>query len=218
MKTLLAAAGALSVLLALPVHAGDAAQTAQTVCAACHGPDGNSFNGDWPKLAGQHPSYVAAQLASFRCHAQQGKDCGLANRRYSDPDRIPANGALMIGQAAALSDADIAALADYYAGQTVKPGVASAALATKGEKLYRGGNAQSAVPACIACHGPNGRGNAAARFPAVGGQHAAYLETQLKAYRDGSRRGDQNQMMRNLASNLTDDEIRAVASYLQGLR
>lgn len=210
MKTLLALVSALSATLALPALAADAAQTATTVCAACHGPDGNSFNGDWPKLAGQHASYTAAQLAAFRCAATgQPKGCVA---------RSSGNSALMVGQAANLSDADIAALAEHYAKQTVKPGVASAALAAKGEKLYRGGNPTSSVPACIGCHGPDGRGNAAAKFPAIGGQHAQYVETQLKAYRDGSRRGDLNQMMRNLAANLTDDEIKAVASYVQGLR
>lgn len=210
MKTLLAIVSALSATLAAPALAADAAQTAATVCAACHGPDGNSFNGDWPKLAGQHASYTAAQLAAFRC-AGTGEPKGCVARTSG-------NSALMAGQANNLSDADIAALAAYYAKQKIKPGVASAALAAKGEKLYRGGNAASAVPACIACHGPDGRGNDAARFPAIGGQHAQYVETQLKAYRDGTRRGDQNQMMRNLAANLTDDEIKAVASYVQGLR
>lgn len=210
MKTLSALVCALAATLALPAVAANAAQTATTVCAACHGPDGNSFNGDWPKLAGQHPSYAIAQLTAFRCAATgQPKNC---------VGRSSGNSALMIGQAAALTDADIAELAAWYAKQTVKPGVASAALAAKGEKLYRGGNPTSAVPACIACHGPEGRGNDAAKFPAIGGQHAQYLETQLKAYRDGSRKGDLNQMMRNLAANLTDDEIRAVASYVQGLR
>jgi cytochrome c553 len=210
MKTLLVLVSALSTTLALPALAADAQTTATTVCAACHGPDGNSFNGDWPKLAGQHPQYTIAQLTAFRCAATGKPDKCVG--------RSSGNSALMVGQAANLTDAEIAALADYYAAQTIKPGVASAALATKGEKLYRGGNPTSAVPACIACHGPDGRGNAAAKFPAIGGQHAQYLETQLKAYRDGSRRGDLNQMMRNLAANLTDDEIKAVASYVQGLR
>lgn len=214
MKTLLALASALAATLASPALAATpaeaAAQSATTVCAACHGPDGNSFNGDWPKLAGQHAAYTAAQLAAFRC-AATGLPKGCVPRSSG-------NSALMIGQAANLSDAEIAALGEHYAAQAIKPGVASAALAAQGEKLYRGGNPTSAVPACIACHGPDGRGNAAAKFPAIGGQHAAYLETQLKAYRDGSRRGDLNQMMRNLAANLTDDEIRAVASYVQGLR
>lgn len=213
MKTLLAVAGALSALLTVSAHAAapstSAQQTATTVCAACHGPDGNSFNGDWPKLAGQHPQYITAQLVAFRC-ATTGtpKNCVA---------RTSANSALMIGQAATLTDADIAGLAEYYSKQTLKPGVASATLAAKGEKLYRGGNKQSALPACIACHGPDGRGNAAAKFPAIGGQHAAYLENQLKAYRDGSRHGDQNQMMRNVAAKLSDDELHAVAAYLQGL-
>lgn len=210
MKTLLVLVSALSATLALPALAADAQTTATTVCAACHGPDGNSFNGDWPKLAGQHPQYTIAQLAAFRCAATGKPDKCVG--------RSSGNSALMIGQAANLTDADIAALADYYAAQTLKPGVASAALAAKGEKLYRGGNPTSAVPACAGCHGPNGRGNAAAKFPAIGGQHAQYVETQLRAFRDGTRRGDMNQMMRNLAANMTDDEIKAVASYVQGLR
>lgn len=210
MKTLLVLVSVLSSTLALPALAADAQTTATTVCAACHGPDGNSFNADWPKLAGQHPQYTIAQLAAFRCAATgQPKNC---------IPRSSGNSALMIGQAANLTDADIAALAEYYAGQTLKPGVASAALAAKGEKLYRGGNPVSSVPACAGCHGPNGRGNDAAKFPAIGGQHAQYVETQLRAFRDGNRRGDLNQMMRNLTANMTDDEIKAVASYVQGLR
>lgn len=214
MKTLLAFVSALAATLALPALAAtpaeNAAQTATTVCAACHGPDGNSFNGDWPKLAGQHASYTAAQLTAFRCAATGKPDKCVA--------RTSGNSALMVGQAANLSDADIQALAEHFAKQTIKPGVASAALVAKGERLFRGGNPTSSVPACIACHGPDGRGNAAAKFPAIGGQHAQYVETQLRAYRDGSRRGDLNQMMRNIAANLTDDEIKAVASYVQGLR
>jgi len=210
MKTLLAFAGALCATFTLPAYAADAAQTAGTVCAACHGPDGNSFNGDWPKLAGQHPEYTAAQLAAFRCAA--------TGKPEKCVPRDSGNSALMIAQAANLSDEDIKGLAEHYAKQKINPGVASAALAGKGERLYRGGNAANKVPACIACHGPDGRGNAAAKFPAIGGQHAQYIETQLKAYRDGSRRGDINQMMRNIAAGLSDDEIKAVASYVQGLR
>lgn len=212
MKTLLALAGALTLTLATaaaPAADADAANKAQTVCAACHGGDGNSFNGDWPKLAGQHASYSAAQLSAFRCAATgQPKGCVARNA---------ANSALMIGQAAALTDAEIAALAEHYAKQQIKPGVADAKLVAAGQKLYQGGNKQNATAACIACHGPDGRGNAAAKFPAIGGQHAAYVATQLRAYRDGSRRGDPNQMMRNIAASLSDDEIQAVASYVQGL-
>jgi len=210
MKTLIALASALTLTLgAQAAPADDAANTARTVCAACHGPDGNSFNGEWPKLAGQHASYNAAQLSAFRCAATgQPKGCVPRNS---------ANSALMIGQAAGLSDADITALANFYAGQTIQPGVASATLVAAGQKLYQGGSKQNATPACTACHGPNGRGNAAAKFPAIGGQHAAYTAAQLKAYREGSRKGDKDQIMRNIAATLSDDEIAAVASYLQGL-
>jgi cytochrome c553 len=211
MKTIFALASALALSTStFAADVPDGAALAQTVCAACHGPDGNSFNGEWPKLAGQHPAYLAAQLVAYRC-AATGAPKGCV-------PRSSANSALMIGQAAGLSDAQIASLAEHYSKQAIEPGVAPAALAAAGQKLYRGGNAQSGIAACIACHGPAGRGNAAAKYPAVGGQHAAYLEAQLKAYRDGSRRGDPNQMMRNVAANLTDDEIRAVAAYLQGLR
>ena len=218
MKTLLAIASTLALTVATHASpADDAKAKATTVCAACHGPDGNSFNGAWPKLAGQHASYITAQLQFLRCQATKGVDCPLKMRRYEDLSRVPPNGSLMMAQAGALSDADIAGLAEYFSKQTLKPGVADAALVAKGQALYRGGNKESGTAACTACHGPDGRGNAAARFPAIGGQHAPYLEEQLKAFRDGSRRGDANQIMRNVASNLTDDEIRAVASYLQGL-
>jgi cytochrome c553 len=210
MKTFIALASALTLsLAAAAAPADDAANKAQTVCAACHGGDGNSFNGEWPKLAGQHASYSAAQLTAFRCAATgQPKGCVARNS---------ANSALMIGQAAALTDAEIAALAEHFAKQTLKPGVADAKLVAVGQKLYQGGSKKNATAACTACHGPDGRGNAAAKFPAIGGQHAAYVAAQLKAYRDGSRRGDKDQMMRNIAGTLSDDEIAAVASYIQGL-
>jgi cytochrome c553 len=218
MKTLLALSSAL--ILGLAAHAdpaADAQSKAQTVCAACHGPDGNSFNGEWPKLAGQHASYIALQLSYFRCHATKGADCALINRRYADPNNIPPNGHLMIAQAASLTDVEIAALAEHYAKQVRKPGVADAKLAEAGRKLYQGGSKVNATAACTACHGPDGRGNAAAKYPSIGGQHAVYVANQLKAFRDGSRRGDPNQMMRNIAATLSDDEIAAVAQYVQGL-
>jgi cytochrome c553 len=223
MKTLLALASALALSLsaaaaAAPAPAQTAEQKAQTTCAACHAADGNSFNGEWPKLAGQHASYITMQLNFFRCHATKGADCALTSRRYDNPNAIPANGHLMIAQSAGLSDEDIAGLADYYSKQTLKPGVADAKLVEAGRKLYLGGNKLNATTACTACHGPDGRGNAAAKFPAIGGQHATYVAAQLRAFRDGSRRGDQNQMMRNISASLTDDEIAAVAQYVQGLR
>lgn len=177
-----------------------AGKTKSTTCAACHGPDGNSVTSAWPKLAGQHASYLVRQLHAFQ-----------------DGDRKEVT---MTTFAAQLSDQDILDLAAYYASQKMTPGTADPDLARMGESIYRGGVADRGVAACIACHGPTGQGNPLAAYPVISGQHADYLLTQLKAYADGSRRSDgaMNQMMRNIATLLREDEMRAVASYIQGLR
>lgn len=174
-----------------------AGQAKSAVCAACHGPDGNSFNPEWPRLAGQHAEYLVRQLEAFRSGARVNP--------------------LMTPVVANLSDQDIADLAAFYAAQTPGVGQADPQLVAKGERLYRGGNRDTALAACIACHGPAGRGNGPAGFPAIAGQHAAYVIAQLNAYKHGQRKTDPNQMMRNVAAQMSDDEIRAVASYLQGL-
>jgi cytochrome c553 len=168
------------------------------VCAACHGADGNSLNPEWPSLASQHETYITSALQAFKKGTRQN--------------------VLMSGQATALSDQDIADLAAFFAAQPRQPKVADPALVRTGERLYRGGNKDTAISACIACHGPDGRGNAPAGYPAVAGQHASYTAAQLRAYRSGERSSDPNQMMRNVAARLTDTEIAAVASYIQGLR
>jgi cytochrome c553 len=168
------------------------------VCAACHGADGNSSNPAWPKLAGQHPTYLAAQLHAFKSGAR--------------------NNPLMMGQAAGLSDQDIDNLSAYYAQQTQKPGVADPALVEAGQALYRGGRAEDAIPACSACHGPQGLGNAAASYPKISGQHASYTAIQLKAYRSGERAGtDAAKMMSNVAAKMSDADIEALASFVSGL-
>ncbi len=170
---------------------------ASTVCAACHMPDGNSVNPVWPSLAGQHATYILEQLQAFKSGARQ------------DP--------LMSAQAQALSEEAMHDVAVWYANQTLRPGTADPALVEKGARLYKGGIVEENVPACIACHGPAGQGNAAAKYPAVGGQHAEYIVLQLKGYAAGTRKTDPNQIMRNIASRLDEDQMRAVASYLQGL-
>jgi cytochrome c553 len=195
----------ITLLPAAPVNAGGSADSGKAraaACAACHGADGNSLNPEWPSLAGQHEAYLVNALRSFR-------NC--------KPDECPRQNVLMSGQASALTDEDMANLAAYYATQPRKPMAADPKLLTAGERLYRGGNKDAAVGACIACHGPDGRGNAPAAYPVVAGQHAAYTSAQLKAYRAGQRTSDPNQMMRNVAARLTDAEIEAVASYIQGL-
>ena len=179
--------------------AGDAAagKTKAAACAACHGPDGNSANPEWPNLAGQHADYIYKQLVEFKSGARQN--------------------ALMMGQVAALSEQDMADLAAYYATLTPTVGEADPAKVELGQNIYRAGNPSSGVSACIACHGPEGAGNPMAKFPSVSGQHATYSVIQLKAFRSGERANDPGQMMRNVAGKMTDAEIEAVAQYMLGL-
>ena len=167
-------------------------------CAGCHGADGNSANPAWPKLAGQHADYIAKQLADFK-----------AGKARKD--------ALMAGQVASLSSQDMADLGAYYATKKGSQGAASKKLAAAGAKLYRGGNKKKGVAACIACHGPTGAGNPAAKFPSLSGQHATYVEKAMKDFRSGARSNDMNKMMRNIAEKMSDKEIKAVASYISGL-
>jgi cytochrome c553 len=181
--------------------AGDAAagQAKAITCAACHGVDGNSLNPEWPSLAGQHPSYLVKQLQAFK-----------------NGTRV---NVLMSGQAMPLSDQDMADLAAYFAGQKPAVKAADPALVKNGERLYRGGHKESGTPACLACHGPEGLGNYTAAWPAIAGQHANYTAAQLTAYRSGERKTDgDTQMMRNVAARLTEEEIKALASYIQGLQ
>lgn len=176
---------------------GDAAagQAKSMVCAGCHGADGNSPSGAWPKLAGQHESYIADQLAAFKSR-----------------DR---DNALMYGFAAALSEQDMKDLGAFYASQAISPASADPALVELGEQIYKHGDADRGVAACQACHGPQGYGVSSALFPRVAGQWAEYTEAQLKAYRDGVR---VHPMMNGVALNMRDSDIAAVASYIQGLR
>jgi cytochrome c553 len=168
------------------------------VCGACHGMDGNSINPEWPNLAGQHASYIAAQLELFK----QGVR----------------NNLIMMPNAMLLTEQDMADLGAYFERQTVKGQEADPSLVEAGERLYRGGDASRGVPACIACHGPQGKGNGPAQYPAVRAQHSLYSYLQLKAYASGERKPVANSMMQTIASRLTDEEMRAVASYMQGLR
>jgi cbb3-type cytochrome c oxidase subunit III len=180
--------------------AGDAAagQQKSVTCAACHGADGNSANGEWPKLAGQNSVYIVRQLQDFK-----------AGRRVN---------AIMNGMAAPLSEQDMEDLAAYFTVQTPAPGKADPELVEKGKAVYLGGNLTTGLSACFGCHGPDGKGNPAAGFPVLASQHAQYLETQLKAFRAMQRTNDPGQMMRNIASRMTDDDIKAVASFIQGLQ
>ena len=204
-RALVWAAGATAVFAA-QVQAQDLAKaqnTANQVCASCHAADGNSTAAANPKIAGQFPEYLHKQLADFK--PQGGKK----------PAR---ESPIMMGMVANLSDADMKGLAAFYAGQTLKPAAAADKnLAALGQKLWRGGNTATGVPACAGCHGPAGAGMPA-QYPRIAGQYAEYIAAQLKAFKEGGRANDPNGMMRGVTSRMTEREIRAVAEYAAGLR
>ena len=198
--------GAAAAVFAAQAQAQDVAKAqniANQVCAACHAADGNSIAPANPKIAGQIPEYLHKQLADFKPQA------GKKPARESP---------IMMGMVANLSDADMKGLAAFYGGQQLKPAAAGDKnLALAGQRLWRGGNAASGVPACAGCHGPTGAG-IPAQYPRIAGQYADYIAAQLKAFKDGARANDPNGMMRGVAARLTDREIRAVAEYAAGLR
>jgi cytochrome c553 len=166
-------------------------------CAACHSVDGNSVNPIWPKLAGQHASYIVKQLNDFKTG-----------------NRINAQ---MTAMVASLSEQDMQDLAAYFASQKTTSGSAKPELIETGELIYRAGDYLTGVPACMACHGPNGAGNPAALYPALSGQHAAYTAAQLKMFKAEERSNDPNNMMRTITGPMTNLQIEAVAEYIQGL-
>lgn len=172
-------------------------KTKAAVCAGCHGLDGNGgADPSWPKLAGQFPEYLVTQLKAFKSGARKNP--------------------IMSGMAAPLSDQDMSDLAAYFGSLNVKQGAATNKdAALTGEQLYRGGNAQKGVPACMSCHGPAGHG-VPPRFPRVTGQNAAYTEKQLLDFK-AKRRVDNGAVMTAVAAGLVDDEIKAVSEYMAGL-
>lgn len=180
-----------------------AKQTAEQVCGACHGTDGNSQIPTNPKLAGQHAEYLNKQLRNFK--SEGGKPAERANP-------------IMGGMVAALSEEDMKGLATYFAGQQLKPESAkNKASIELGQKLWRAGDIKRGIPACAACHGPAGAG-LPAQYPRLSGQFADYTEAQLKAFRAGERANDPAKMMRTIALKMTDPEIKAVADFAAGLR
>jgi len=165
------------------------------VCGACHTADGSRGSPANPILAGQHAEYLLKQLQEFKSGKRKN--------------------AIMNGMGNTLSDDDMRNVAAFYAGRSAKPGFAKNKDSVKlGEKIYRAGIADKAVPACAGCHSPNGAG-IPAQFPRVGGQHADYAEAQLVAFRSGARAN--NAPMAAIAAKLSDAEIKAVADYVAGL-
>lgn len=178
----------------------DAGKARALTCMACHGAEGNSVSPMWPNLAGQNAPYLLAQLKAFKDGSR------------SDP--------LMSSQAMMLSDEDMANLAVYFESlPAAAQAVADERLISRGEALYRGGNKKEEVAACLACHGPTGRGNPAAKYPALKGQHAAYTAKQLNDYANAVRTTDgKTRIMQDIAANLDKEDIAALSSYVQGLK
>lgn len=181
--------------------AGDAqaGQSKVALCGACHGANGVSAAPNFPNLAGQGERYLIKQMSDIKSGARPVVE--------------------MTGMLDVLSDQDMADIAAFFEAQTPGMGAADPELVELGEKIYRGGNTDKGTPACMACHSPTGKGNALAGFPGVGGQKAAYTAKQLRDFREGDRTNDGgDRIMRDTAEKLSNKEVDAVASYIEGLR
>jgi len=196
-----------------PATFGDAkaGQAKAGACAACHGLDGNSTDAQYPKIAGQHERFIWRQLKLFKSGERENP--------------------IMQGMAAPLSEQDMRDIGAYFATQKALPGVADDTpikggpndgkkFYQVGESLFRAGKAKAGVPACLACHGPVGRGNPGPSYPSLGGQHSSYTAARLKFFRDGGVWGkdsNANAVMKGVAKNLSDEEIQGLATYIEGL-
>jgi cytochrome c553 len=168
------------------------------VCGACHGANGNSVNPEWPSLAGLGADYIAQQLQNFKAGKRQN--------------------AIMMPNAMTLSPEDMADLGAYFDSLKNTGLEADPSLYKAGEKLYRGGDPARGVPACMACHGPAGVGNEPAKFPALRGQQPLYVVKQLHDYASGARTTGPNNVMQTIAGRLSDDDMKNLAAYVEGIR
>ncbi|HEY6985669.1 MAG TPA: c-type cytochrome [Rhodanobacteraceae bacterium] len=190
---------------AATAHPGDvygdakAGEGKAAACGACHGADGNPTDKQYPKLAGQNEAYIARQITLFQTQKRQN--------------------AIMMGFAATLSQQDMHDIGAFFATKSSLPGVADEKLLQRGQSLYRGGDAQLGVPACMACHGPDGRGMAGTGFPQLAGQWSDYVQAKLKDWKSGTTWGDDGnaKIMPEIAKRLGDTDIVALASYVEGL-
>ena len=176
----------------------EAGATKAVTCQACHGANGNSANPEWPSLAGLGADYIAEQLKGFK------------DGKRTNPVMMP-----MVTSLTADDMADIGAYFDSLVNTGLE---ADPSFWQAGQKLYEGGDPARGIPACMACHGPTGRGNSAAKFPALRGQHSVYVIKQLNDYASGARNTGPNNIMQTIAKRLTPDDMKNVASYVQGIR
>lgn len=182
----------------------EAGKAKSQTCVACHGADGNSQITTYPKLAGQHATYLEKQLKDLKLGMSSGGEQG----RY-DP--------VMSAMAMPLSEQDMTDLAAYYASLPISPNSTPEDVVEQGKVLYTAGDASRGLTACIACHGPRGNGTELSGFPKISGQHADYIKTQLQKFRDDQRGNDMNAMMRDVAKKLTDADIEILSKYVGGL-
>jgi len=202
------AAGSASAAI-YPVGDAAAGESQVASCAGCHGMDGNSAMGAFPKLAGLGEKYLAKQLMDIR-----------------DGKRVIVE---MTGQLTGKTDQQLADMAAFYDGKArqlsgakqielVGSSISGDEAIAFGASLYRGGNLQVGIPSCTGCHAPNGAGNEPAGYPALGGQHADYIAKQLRLFRDGLRHNDgEAKVMRGVAERMSNREIDALANYIAGL-
>lgn len=190
--------GTLSATSALPAPSVEAGAAKAATCQACHGANGNSTNPEWPSLAGLGADYIADQLKNF-------KDGKRANP-------------IMMPMTVTMTADDMADLGMYFDSLPNTGLEADPSFWQAGEKLYRAGDPTREIPACMACHGPAGKGNGPAKFPALRGQHATYVIKQLTDYAAGTRTTGPNGIMQTIAKRLSADDMRNLASYLQGIR
>jgi cytochrome c553 len=191
---------ALSGLVSFAANAADveAGKAKSAACAACHGVDGNSSNGMWPSLAGQHASYIYKQLTDFK-----------AGRRVN---------ASMAPMVVGLNDDDMKNLAAFYESQRAKPVAFDGEMIAKGESIYRGGITETQVAACMGCHSPSATGNGPAGWPSLKGQHPEYIVAQLQSFKQGTRGNDTGKMMRNVVVRMSELEMKSVAAYIAGIQ
>jgi cytochrome c553 len=196
--------------LAAALGSAEAGAAKAAICTACHGPNGNSANPLWPNLASQNAAYIVGQLKQFKANT-----------------RINSQG-VMLAMAQALSDQETQDVAAYFSVQTLTGLEADPSYWQAGQKLYRGGDPSRAIPACMACHGPSGHGNPAAGYPALRSQHSQYVVKELTEYATGKRYsttdkgetagGPNAAIMATIAQRLSPEDMRNLASYVQGLR
>lgn len=182
--------------------AGDAAagKAKSAACGGCHGFDGNSPIETYPKLAGQNEAYIVKQLKDFKANSSR-------------------QNAIMLGMAAGVTDADAKDIGAYFQAQTVKSAAAfDESKIAAGREIYKGGNMQTGVPACQACHGPDGAGTAGIGYPQVGGQYVGYTLAQLRAFKDGTRSNDDKSLMRGIVAKMSDEDLVAVSNYIASLK